>query len=73
MRREPQIGSRWVCPGCGTKLEVIGLTPLEVDWAFDEPLAEASSDVLLDDSGADSGLTVVPKEPRGPLTGGAYT
>jgi hypothetical protein len=45
-----------VCPGCGTKLEVISLTPLEVDWAFDEPLGEADSDVLVDDTAAEGGL-----------------
>jgi lysine biosynthesis protein LysW len=55
LRREPQLGSRVVCPGCGTKLEVIGLTPLELDWAFDDPLGEAASDVLMDDPAAEGG------------------
>jgi lysine biosynthesis protein LysW len=55
LRREPQLGSRLVCPGCGTKQEVIGLAPLEVDWAFDEPLGEAASDVLADDAALEGG------------------
>jgi lysine biosynthesis protein LysW len=53
LRRLPQLGLRLVCPGCGTKLEVIGLVPLEVDWAFDQPLGEAASEILVEDSGGE--------------------
>lgn len=56
LRREPKLGLRLTCPGCATNLEVIGLTPLEVDWAFDEPIAEAASEILADESGAESDL-----------------
>ena len=56
LRRPPALGLRLVCPGCGTKLEVIGLTPLEVDWAFDDPLGEVASEILMEDSGAESDL-----------------
>jgi lysine biosynthesis protein LysW len=57
LRRPPQLGLRLVCPGCGTKLEVIGLAPIEVDWAFDQPLGEAESEILVEDSGAEGDPT----------------
>jgi lysine biosynthesis protein LysW len=60
LRRDPPLGQRLVCPGCGTQLEVIGLTPLEVDWAFDEPIAEAASEILVEDSGAEGDLAASP-------------
>ena len=60
LRRPAQLGLRLVCPGCGTKLEVIGLAPLEVDWAFDQPLGEAESEILVEDSGAEGDLAGAP-------------
>jgi len=57
LRRQPHLGLRLVCPGCGTKLEVIGLAPLEVDWAFDQPLGEAASEILVEDPGAEGDMT----------------
>jgi lysine biosynthesis protein LysW len=33
----PKLGKIVVCPQCGTRLEVVELDPLELDWAFDEP------------------------------------
>jgi lysine biosynthesis protein LysW len=30
-----QVGQRIACPHCEIDLEVIGLAPLELDWAFD--------------------------------------
>jgi hypothetical protein len=36
---------------------VIGLAPLEVDWAFDQPLGEAASEILVEDSGAEGDMT----------------
>lgn len=30
----PQIGQRVVCPKCKTNLEIINLSPLELDWAM---------------------------------------
>jgi len=53
MRRVPPLGERLVCPACGTKLEVIGLSPIEVDWAFEEPLGEVASDLLLEGAEAE--------------------
>ena len=40
-----------------TLQEVIGLAPLEVDWAFDQPLGEAASEILVEDSGAEGDIT----------------
>ena len=28
------------CPHCGTMLEVLGLDPMELDWAYLEPAAD---------------------------------
>jgi lysine biosynthesis protein LysW len=33
----PQEGQRVTCAVCGADLEVISVTPLELDWAYDEP------------------------------------
>ncbi len=33
----PKLGKVVICPQCGTRLEVVELDPLELDWAFDEP------------------------------------
>lgn len=30
----PRLGAIITCPECGTELEVIGLDPLELDWAY---------------------------------------
>jgi lysine biosynthesis protein LysW len=57
-RRAPRLGQQLVCPKCGTRLEVIGVTPLEVDWAFDAPIDEASSEVVSDDLAGEPGLAV---------------
>lgn len=35
LNARPKLGQRIVCPHCGTELEVIGLDPLELDWAYD--------------------------------------
>jgi lysine biosynthesis protein LysW len=33
----PQEGQKVSCPECGANLEVISLSPLELDWAYDAP------------------------------------
>jgi hypothetical protein len=33
---QPRIGQRVVCPHCRAELEVIDLSPLELDWAYDD-------------------------------------
>lgn len=30
-----KLGQTLICPGCEADLEVIGLDPLELDWAYD--------------------------------------
>jgi lysine biosynthesis protein LysW len=37
----PWLGQRVNCPRCGTMLEVTGLSPVELDWAFEEPLGRS--------------------------------
>ena len=32
-----EAGKRLTCPYCGTDLEVINTSPLELDFAYDEP------------------------------------
>lgn len=31
-----RLGQRIFCPECGTELVVVGLNPLEFDWAIDD-------------------------------------
>ena len=33
----PRVGQRVICPRCETKLEIINLDPLELDWVYDGP------------------------------------
>jgi len=30
--KNPRIGQQAICSGCGTKLEIYGLDPIELDW-----------------------------------------
>jgi transcription elongation factor Elf1 len=59
-RRSPRVGQRFTCPRCSTQLEVIGLVPLEVDWAFDEPIGEPTSEIVLEDLPADNDRAALP-------------
>jgi hypothetical protein len=34
----PKVGQRVTCRGCGAELEVIEVSPLELDWAYDGPI-----------------------------------
>lgn len=34
--RTPDIGQLLACPECGTSLEVIRTSPVELDWAYEE-------------------------------------
>lgn len=36
-RVKPKMGQRLTCPHCDADLEVINLSPLELDWAYEEP------------------------------------
>ncbi len=33
---QPRIGQRVTCPHCNAELEVVDLSPVELDWAYDE-------------------------------------
>ena len=39
-RRAPHLGQIVTCTQCDTTLEVVSRTPLELDWAFAEPLED---------------------------------
>ncbi|MFO7661065.1 MAG: hypothetical protein R6X18_00585 [Chloroflexota bacterium] len=34
--RPPDLGQLLVCPECETSIEVIGVNPVRLDWAYDE-------------------------------------
>lgn len=36
--KSPRLGQKVTCHTCGTVLEIIGTSPVELDWAFDEGL-----------------------------------
>jgi lysine biosynthesis protein LysW len=38
----PRLGQRAECAACLAALEVVKLRPLELDWAFEEPLPKPS-------------------------------
>jgi len=31
----PKVGQKLFCPHCDTEIEVIGIDPLDLDWAYD--------------------------------------
>jgi lysine biosynthesis protein LysW len=37
----PRLSERIACPRCRAALVVIGLNPIELDWAFMEPLRDS--------------------------------
>lgn len=37
-------GARTVCPNCGAYLEVLSLSPVQLDWAFDGPVGHQQYD-----------------------------
>lgn len=36
---EPHLGRRLMCPDCGAILEVVGRSPIELDWLLESPLS----------------------------------
>ncbi len=32
----PKLGQRVTCQSCGAELEIVEVSPLELDWAYDE-------------------------------------
>ena len=49
-RKAPRISQRVTCRQCSSLLEVLEHTPLELDWAFEDPLDEIYWDPRQDDS-----------------------
>ncbi len=43
----PRLGQIISCPRCGSKLEVVSVNPVELDWAFEDD--ELEEDELDDD------------------------
>lgn len=37
----PKRGQQVTCPSCGATLTVLTVSPLELDWAFEEPFDES--------------------------------
>ena len=46
--KSPRLGQKVSCHNCGTELEVVETSPLELDWAFEEGFD--FDDDLYDDS-----------------------
>jgi lysine biosynthesis protein LysW len=42
-------GSLLTCSNCGAYLKVIGLSPTELDWAYDDSYAEDEAEYAYDD------------------------
>ena len=51
----PKVGDRIVCSSCESELEVVEVSPLELDWAFDDPVEdwEDEDDDVMDDDDED--------------------
>ena len=47
--QNPRVGQKLLCPSCETEVEVIGVDPLELDWAYDMTYDEAWDDEEDDD------------------------
>jgi lysine biosynthesis protein LysW len=44
-----ELAARVTCPSCGAYLEIISLSPVELDWAFDQPVGQMQYDYDLGD------------------------
>ena len=40
----PKVGKALTCPHCGADLEVIGVDPVELDWAYEDSDEDWESD-----------------------------
>ena len=38
--RNPRIGQKLFCPHCDIEVEIIGIDPLHLDWAYDSSYDE---------------------------------
>lgn len=44
LRIAPSLGDLITCPSCETRLEVVGVNPLELDWPWEEDEDEEEED-----------------------------
>jgi lysine biosynthesis protein LysW len=49
----PRLGQRVTCSHCGAELEVIEVSPLELDWAYAEPEVDWEDGGAWDDGDED--------------------
>lgn len=42
--KKVQMGEFFICDECGDELEVVNLSPVKLDWAFEDPLEEDYGD-----------------------------
>jgi len=40
LESRPKVGDTITCSGCGAELEIINVEPVELDWAYLEPVAD---------------------------------
>ena len=52
-RKRPRIDQRVTCRQCASLLEVVELSPVELDWAFEDPLEDEEWDDYDTDSPSD--------------------
>jgi Zn-finger nucleic acid-binding protein len=43
METTPNVGGRVICPSCKTILVVIQVSPVQLDWAFIDPIVSSAS------------------------------
>jgi len=46
--KTPKIGQIFICRACDTRLEVIDINPLELDWAFEDDLDDTFDEMDFD-------------------------
>jgi alpha-aminoadipate carrier protein LysW len=44
VRSRIRLGQDVVCPNCDAELEVVGMEPLELDWAYDDEYDDEDED-----------------------------
>lgn len=49
IRHMPKLGDIVYCPSCETRLEVVNLNPLELDWPWEEDEEEEEEDLFDED------------------------
>jgi hypothetical protein len=50
-KKVPRLDQRIICPECGAYLVIIGTSPIELDWGFDDPAEEEEIYLEFEDEG----------------------